>query len=240
MGEQSESMESNGIIDLKTDDIYLPSVIDLTCLEPNATEEDITDLCNFAVTHQYRAVCVNTCQWPLCASITTGNATRVAVVVDFPLGAGGVISKCFQVAAVVNEVDNWERKDGNEIDVVMNIGAYRSGNSKVVRNEIVEMVLTEIPAKIIIETGYWNDDQIRDLTKIVMDTGVFCIKTSTGWEPKVPLKEKARHVAIMREEIEKAGSKLLIKAAGGIKTPEDARLMLRAGASIIGSSARIL
>ncbi|MFH0891288.1 MAG: deoxyribose-phosphate aldolase [Candidatus Falkowbacteria bacterium] len=198
------------------------ATIDSTNLKANASENDIAKLCADTVKYGFRGICVNLGRLQFAGGQLLNK--KIAVVVDFPLGAGGLAAKMNQtIIAIGNGAD--------EIDPVINLGAFRDKRLYVIKREIQE-ISRILPAKAIIETGHWNDREIAELAKLIADTGAFAVKTSTGMGPKVNLDDKARHVEIMK----KAAPKLSVKAAGDIKTLADAIKMINAGADIIGTS----
>ena len=198
------------------------AAIDSTNLRANASEDDIAKLCAEVHVYGFRGICINLGRLQFAGGQLLGK--KIAVVVDFPLGAGGIAAKMNQtIIAVSNGAD--------EIDPVINLGAFRDKRPGVIKYEI-SAINKILPAKVIIETGYWNDREIAELAKLVADSGAMAVKTSTGMGPKVSLDDKARHVEIMK----KAAPGLLVKAAGDIKTLADAIKMINAGADIIGTS----
>jgi deoxyribose-phosphate aldolase len=204
------------------------SLIDHTCLRANAQKKDIEQLCHEAIRYGFRAVCVNQTWVSLCAKLLKKHPRiLIACVVDFPLGAGDVAQK--KALAIIAK-----NAGATELDVVMNIGKFLDGDYKEVEDEL-KVVASVLPTKVIIETGHLSDKEILKAAEIVERAKADFIKTSTGWKPEVEIKEKARQVALIREHF----PGLKIKAAGGIKTPEDLRLMLNSGANVIGASAGV-
>lgn len=202
---------------------------DLTNLKANASIGEIRGLCRYAARKGYRAVCVNPYRVKVCKQTLKNSPVLIASVIDYPAGAGGLGVK---VQTTVNvKIDG-----ADEIDPVMNIGAYRDKNFKQVMREVEALLkLMDDRVKTIIETGYWNNWQISDITRLIRDCGALYIKTSTGLPPEVDPDTKARHIEIMKE----AAPDIIIKGAGYSKTKKHAEMWINAGADILGMSARL-
>jgi len=114
----------------------------------------------------------------------------------------------------------------------MDIGSFKAGNYDEVLKDFRE-VAKVLPTKVIIETGFLTEEEIKKASELVKESGAFCVKTSTGADPKVDIPTKVLHLKLIRETV---GLDFSIKAAGGIKTLEDAQKIIRAGANIIGTS----
>lgn len=204
-------------------------IIDHTNIKPDATEEDIKKTCEEAKKYGFRGVDVNPEWVKLVAEELKGTDIKVIVLVDPPIGdsANSERVKICQKA----------REDGvQELDVVINIPAIKHERYDEVLENLKE--ITKIaPTKVIIGSGYLTDDEVRKASEIVMESGAICVKTSTAKDPldNFELKEKAKHLRIMK----KSAPGLLIKAAGNIKTLEDAMVMVEAGADIIGASSSV-
>lgn len=203
----------------------LAKTIDHTCLKPDTTEDDIVKLCEEVKDNQFRGPCVNPVWVKKCSELLKGTKAIISAVNDFPFGAGGKDGKEGQAQK--------SKKDGaHEIATVINVGAALKGDLETVQKELTGLK-DILPTQAILSTVYWTNEQIKELTKAVRDAGVFCVKTSTGFEPKISLEEKARHVELMK----KTAPDLLVNASADIKTLKDALLMLNAGADIISASA---
>lgn len=204
-------------------------IIDHTNIKPDATEEDIKKTCEEAKKYGFRGVDVNPEWVKLVAEELKGTDIKVIVLVDPPIGdsANSERVKICQKA----------REDGvQELDVVINIPAIKHERYDEVLENLKE--ITKIaPTKVIIGSGYLTDDEVRKASEIVMESGAICVKTSTAKDPldNFELKEKAKHLRIMKE----SAPGLLIKAAGNIRTLEDAMVMVEAGADIIGASSSV-
>jgi len=206
----------------------IAKIIDHTILKPEAAEADIKKLCQEAKEFGFRAVCVNLAWVPVCVEELKGTDVKIAAVIDFPLGAGGTKNRASQ-AKIAKEMG------ATEIDIVLPIGEFKAGNHQKVLEDL-KAVSKILPTKVIIETGYLNDEEIKKASEIVKKSGAFCVKTSTGFMANIELEKKLGHVRIMREVV---GPNFCIKAAGGIKTAEDAQKFIEAGADIIGTSAGV-
>jgi deoxyribose-phosphate aldolase len=208
--------------------------VDHTLLKPNATEEDIRQLCREAAIHHFAAVCIPPCYVKLAAKELYGRDVKVATVISFPFGADKTVVK----AAAVREAI---ASGASELEVVMNISKFLSGEFAYVAEELAGLNgevsavamnngLNDAVLKVIIETVYLSDKMKRLAVQIVAASGADFVKTSTGFGPGGATTED---IALLREE---APERLAIKASGGIRTLEDALDLLNAGASRIGAS----
>ncbi len=203
----------------------IASKIDHTLLVPTATALEIKKLCYQAKKYGFRAVCVHPAFVSLCKRFLGNNHQVLIVTVnDFPFGIGGETAKITQALAAV-------QCGAQEIDTVINLSACHAGNFSKTRREI-EKLVTIAPTKVIVESAYWSDFHLIELAKLIHDAGAFCLKTSTGFGPRISLDKKARQISLVKKTV----PSLKVKAAGGIKTLADAKKMLSAGADIIGSS----
>lgn len=206
----------------------IAKLIDQSLLKPQATEADIIRLCKSAIKYNFYSVCVNPYYVPLCNAMLKGYETRVTTVIGFPLGMAIKDVKIYEAKqAVLHGAD--------ELDIVMNIGAAKSGNWDYVAEEIVEIISSTKSAvhKVIIETCYLNEEEKIAATKIVSLFGAKFIKTSTGFGTKgATLKD----VKLIKKVL---GSRAGIKASGGIKTLSQVLQFIKAGATRIGTSAGV-
>lgn len=200
--------------------------IDQTLLKPQAAEADIIKLCKGAIKYGFHAVCVHPYFVPLCKAILTGYDTKVATVIGFPLGMSLKSIKVYEAMQAV-------LYGAQELDIVMNIGAVKSGNWEFAEKEIAEVIASSRTAlhKVIIETCYLTDDEKAAAAEIVVSSGAKFVKTSTGFGPKGAA---VRDVKILKATV---GDRAEVKAAGGIRTLESMLKMLKAGATRIGTSA---
>lgn len=206
----------------------IAKIIDHTNLKADATANDIRRTCQEAKRYGFRSVCINPKWVKLAKRELKNTGIKVVAVVDWPIGASSTEVRVFQAKKA--------KKDGaDEIDPVMDIGNFKTGNYEEVLKDL-KVLAKILPAKVIIETGYLTDEGIRKAAQLVREAGCYCVKTSTGMEPKVDVDKKILHVKLIREAV---GGDFPIKAAGGIGTTEDAQKMIDAGANIIGTSSSL-
>jgi deoxyribose-phosphate aldolase len=204
-------------------------LIDHTLLQPDATNADVERLCEEASKYAFMAVCVNPVHVERCVAMLAGSAVRVATVAGFPFGANRTQAKTVEATAGV-------ALGAQEIDMVMDIGALRSGEFDQVAHDIRTVrkaCAAGIVLKVIIEACYLDDAQKRTACQIAMAEGADFVKTSTGFGPSGA---NADDVRLMREVV---GPEVGVKAAGGIRDAETFWTMVRAGASRIGTRAGV-
>lgn len=206
----------------------LAARIDHTLLKPYATRKDFERLVQEAEKYGFRAVCVPQYWIPFVRELLWDKNVKIVTVVGFPLGYNATLVK-------VREVEIAKELGADEIDMVMNISAFKSGNISDVASDIKSVVLTAkpLPVKVIIETSYLDEDEIRNAAKIAVENGAAFVKTNTGFGPRGATIDDVR---IIRDAI---GNKAKIKAAGGIRNAEQALRFIAAGADIIGASAGV-
>jgi len=208
----------------------IAALIDHTILKPGATRNDVVKICREARQYGFASVCVNPYWVPLVRAELAGSAVKVCTVVGFPLGATSTEAKVAETAVAV-------RVGATEIDMVINIGALRSGDQDAVRQDIRQVVQTAHEAgaivKVILETALLDDAQKATACTLAKQAGADFVKTSTGFSTSGAT---AHDVALMRGVV---GPGMGIKAAGGIRTLSDLRAMTAAGATRIGASASI-
>jgi deoxyribose-phosphate aldolase len=211
-------------------DPSIARMIDHTLLKPEATRADIVKLCAEARRYQFASVCVNPYWVPLAASELTGSTVKVCTVAGFPLGATSTEAKVAEAFAAL-------RAGAQEIDMVINIGALRSGDEEAVKLDIVAVATVTHEAgailKVILETALLDDDQKAAACTLAKLAGADFVKTSTGFGPAGAT---AHDVALMRHAV---GPEMGVKAAGGIRSFQDLRTMAAAGATRIGASASV-
>ena len=206
----------------------IAKIIDHTNLKADTTANDIRRTCQEAREYGFRGVCINPRWVKLAKTELKGKSVKVVTVIDWPIGASGTLVRVFQAEIA--------KKDGaDEIDPVLNIGDFKAGNYDLVLKDLKSLAKI-LPTKLIIETGYLTDEEIKKAASLVKEAGCYCVKTSTGMEPKVDLETKIRHIRLIREAV---GEGFPIKAAGGIKTMADAQKAVEAGANIIGTSSGV-
>jgi deoxyribose-phosphate aldolase len=203
------------------------SLIDHTLLKPEATESDIKKLCEEAVQFGFASVCVNPAWVKRAAEFLKGSSVPVCTVIGFPLGATLPDVKAFEAR---RSIFNGAR----EVDMVINIGALKSGDDCLVEDDIKAVVEAAhengILCKVIIETALLTDEEKVRACLASKNAGADFVKTSTGFAKGGAT---ADDVALMRRTV---GKGLGVKASGGVKGIEDARAMFEAGATRIGAS----
>jgi deoxyribose-phosphate aldolase len=211
-------------------DPAVAALIDHTILKPEATRADVIKVCREARQYGFASVCVNPYWVPLVKAELNGSPVKVCTVVGFPLGATSTEAKVGETAAAL-------RAGAQEIDMVVNVGALRSGEPEAVRTDIREVVKIAHEAgaivKVILETALLDDNQKVAACSLAKLAGADFVKTSTGFGPSGAT---AHDVALMRQVV---GPEMGVKASGGIRTLEDLRTMAAAGASRIGASASV-
>lgn len=206
----------------------LSKYIDHTLLKPDATDAQIKELCQEAHTHKFFSVCVNPTHVKQSAELLQESETKVCTVIGFPLGASTPSVKAYEaVDAIENGAD--------EIDMVINVGALKSGNHDLVRDDISAVVeaANGTLVKVIIETSLLSDDEKRVACQLAKEAGCDFVKTSTGFSGGGATVED---VALMKSVV---GENIQVKASGGVRTREDALAMIDAGATRIGASSGI-
>jgi len=204
----------------------IAAYIDHTYLKPDATSQTIEKLCKEAVQFGFYSVCVNGMWVARCRELLYGSNIRVAAVVGFPLGA-------MSASAIASETAKAVEDGAAEIDMVLPIGSLLEGNQAVVEQHIAAVVAAagkQTVVKVIMETGYLNDEQKRLACRISEAAGAGFVKTSTGFGPGGATEEDIR---LMRESV---SAHIGVKASGGVRDYETAVRMIEAGATRIGTS----
>jgi deoxyribose-phosphate aldolase len=206
------------------------AMIDHTLLKPDATRRDIETLCREAAEYGFAAVCVNPTWVALCAQLLRGTTVRVCSVVGFPLGATTADVKHYETRRAIFD-------GAREIDMVVNIGALKSGDLRVVERDIEAVVGPGREAgaitKVIIEAALLTDEEKVTACTLAKAAGAAYVKTSTGFGPGGAT---VADVALMRRVV---GSEMGVKAAGGVRDFEGLKAMVAAGATRIGASAGV-
>jgi deoxyribose-phosphate aldolase len=206
----------------------LAKYIDHTLLKPEATRDELLQLCDEARKHQFATVCVNSSNVAFVARQLKGSGVRVTAVVGFPLGAMTPRAKAFETKEAI-------RCGADEIDMVLNIGALKSGDLDLVEEDIRAVVeaAKPHPVKVILETSKLDDEEKVVACALSKAAGAAFVKTSTGFGGGGATTED---IALMRRVV---GRSMGVKASGGIRTREDAEAMIKAGANRLGASASV-
>lgn len=212
------------------DAAVVASLIDHTLLKPDASAEDIARLCGEAKHALFAAVCVNPYWVPFAAGSVAGSPVRVCTVIGFPLGANQSHIKLAEAQLALTQ-------GARELDMVQNIGALRSKDHAVVRDEIAQVARLAHSKgailKVILETGLLTDEQKTTACQLAVEANADFVKTSTGSAGSGAV---VGDVALMRQTV---GGSIGVKASGGIRTLTSLCDMVRAGASRIGTSAGV-
>jgi deoxyribose-phosphate aldolase len=204
--------------------------IDHTLLKPDASQDQIAQLCYEARKYGFAAVCVNPSYVKLCSQLLQGTPVHVCTVVGFPLGATPTEVKAYEAQKSIDD-------GATEVDMVINIGAVKSKDYALVERDIAAVASTchagGAILKVIIEAALLTDEEKVISSQLAKAAGANYVKTSTGFGPGGAT---VHDVELMRRAV---GPELGVKAAGGIKSYEDARAMVAAGATRIGASAGI-
>jgi len=206
----------------------LAKTIDHTLLKAVGTEVQVKELCAEAKANGFASVCVNPYFVPLCAKQLAGTDVMVCTVIGFPLGANQSETKAFEAALAV-------KQGAHEVDMVINVGAMKTGDYATVENDIRAVVKAagKATVKVIIETCYLTDAEKVKACELSKAAGAHFVKTSTGFGTAGATVED---IKLMRATV---GSALQVKASGGVRSYADAVAMLDAGADRIGASSGI-
>ena len=200
--------------------------IDYTLLKATATPADIEKLCKEALEYGFYSVCVNSGYVPLAAQLLKDTDTKVCTVVGFPLGAMSTQAKLYETSVALTQ-------GAQEIDMVLNVGLFLSGNVAKVLDEIalLKQETGDRVLKVIIETCYLNDEQKRLASQVCVDAGADFFKTSTGFGTGGAT---LADVQLIKEVV---GDRAKIKASGGIRDKQTALQYISLGVNRIGASA---
>ncbi|MBW1907140.1 MAG: deoxyribose-phosphate aldolase [Deltaproteobacteria bacterium] len=209
----------------------LARYIDHTLLKPGSTEEQVRSLCAEALEYNFRSVCINPTWVSLVAELLRGSEVLTCSVVGFPLGANEPAIKAMEARRAI-------RNGAREIDMVINIGALKSGDDDLVLRDIQAVVEDCVDGnavcKVILETALLSDAEKRRASELARRAGAHFVKTSTGFSTGGAT---VGDVALMAEVVRGAGME--VKASGGISSYSDAKAMIEAGATRLGASASI-
>ncbi|MDA0683605.1 MAG: deoxyribose-phosphate aldolase [Bacteroidetes bacterium] len=213
-------------------------MIDHTALKPDVTQDQIRELCKEARTYCFASVCVNPCHVALASEMLAGSPVAVCTVIGFPFGASATEVKALEATCAI-------RDGATEVDMVMNVGLMKSGQYDTVELDIHAVVDAaraaesqrsnrgHIVVKVILETALLTDEEKVIASVLAQNAGADFVKTSTGFSSGGAT---AADIALMRRVV---GSGMGVKASGGVRTKEDAELMIAHGATRIGASASV-
>jgi len=211
-------------------DTTLARMIDHTLLKPEATRQQIEQLCQEAQQYGFASVCVNPSYVKLCTERLRDSSVKVCTVIGFPLGATTTSTK-------VHETEQAIRDGAREVDMVINVGMLKSGEYAYVENDIRAVVAVArrhgVLVKVILETGLLTDEEKVKACVLAQRAGADFVKTSTGFSKGGAT---VGDIALMRKVV---GSALGVKASGGVRSQEEARALVASGADRIGASASI-
>jgi len=214
----------------KTSNIKLARMIDHTLLKPDATLQDIENLCGEAKHYGFASVCVNPAYVKLCADLLDNTDVKVCTVISFPLGATSSAAKAFETERAI-------KHGAREVDMVINIGMLKSCEYDYVEHDILAVVdvahRMNAIVKVIIETGLLNKDEKIKACVLAKHAGADFVKTSTGF---MKGGSTIKDVALIRKVV---GPDLGVKASGGVRSKKKALALIANGATKIGASASV-
>lgn len=208
--------------------MHLNTYIDHTLLKATATTNDIIKLCQEAITYKFFSVCVNSCYVSLAAEQLKKSNVKVCSVIGFPLGAMVTLAK-------VSEAEEALKNGADEIDMVMNLGFFKSKDFESVWKDIeaVKSIMPNNTLKVILETCYLENDEIIKASELAIKGGADFIKTSTGFGSRGASLEDVQ----LMKSVAKSSAK--IKASGGIKDAITALEYINLGVERLGTSSGI-
>ncbi len=212
----------------------MAKMLDYTNLEPIATVQDIKRLCENSLEYNFASICVLPIYVPLASKLLQNSSVKVTTVIGFPFGSSVSETKSFETKDAI-------KNGAQEVDMVMNLGAFKSKSFEIVQADIEAVVnstktagvTSDIIVKVIIETCYLTDDEIVKACQIVKDSGADFVMSSTFFGPGEVTSED---ISLMRKTV---GRDIGVKASGDIRNFEEALAMLDAGANRIGASAGV-
>lgn len=207
----------------------IASMIDHTALKPETTKAQIEKLCSEAIEFGFASVCVNPSYVSLCSQLLKDSKIKVCTVIGFPLGATTSAAKAYEASEAI-------QNGAREVDMVINVGAVKSGDLDYVKKDIeavVQAAKGKALVKVILETCLLTDEEKKVCCRICKEAGADFVKTSTGFSTGGATVED---IKLMRDIVK---PNLGVKASGGIRDYETAKAMVDAGASRIGASASV-
>lgn len=205
------------------------AMIDHTLLKADAKKEQIEVLCQEAKEYSFASVCVNPTWVNYASQLLNGSSVKVCTVIGFPLGANTPETKAFETK---NAIEN----GATEVDMVINIGALKDGNDSLVEQDIravVDAAQGQALTKVIIETSLLSDEEKVRACQLAVKAGANFVKTSTGFSTGGATVED---IALMRKTV---GPEIGVKASGGVRSANDAKSLIEAGATRIGASSGV-
>lgn len=205
--------------------MQIQKYIDHTLLHPTATKAAITQLCNQAKEYGFFAVCVNSCYIEICKELLYNTPVKIVTVIGFPLGATTTKAK-------VEEAKIALKLGADEIDMVINIGLFKDGYYKSVEEEIkvIKKTIGKSVLKVIIETCFLTNEEIKTATQLAINAGAEFVKTSTGFGTY------GARIEDIETMYSVASDKIQIKASGGIKDYQTMMQYINNGVTRIGTS----
>jgi deoxyribose-phosphate aldolase len=204
-------------------------MIDHTLLKADSTKDQVTKICEEAKEFNFASVCVNPGWVKYSAELLQGTDVKVCTVIGFPLGAATSETKAFETQDAIE-------KGATEVDMVINIGALKDGNDDLVKQDIQAVTAAakgKALTKVIIETSLLTDEEKERACKLAVEAGADYVKTSTGFSTGGATVED---IKLMRKTV---GPEIGVKASGGVRSVEDAKNMIEAGATRIGASSGV-
>jgi deoxyribose-phosphate aldolase len=212
-------------------DRTIARLIDHTILRPDATRADVLQVCAEARQYEFAGVCVNSFWVPVVARELLGSSVKTCTVAGFPLGAASTPAKVAETVEAISQ-------GAEEIDMVINIGALKGGEESVVERDIAAVVAASHQrgaiVKVIIETALLDQQQKVQACRLSVRAGADFVKTSTGFAKSGAT---AEDIALMRATV---GPGIGVKASGGVRTLDDLKAMVAAGASRVGASSSVM
>ncbi|TDL34497.1 deoxyribose-phosphate aldolase [Jeotgalibacillus sp. S-D1] len=209
--------------------VNIAKMIDHTLLKPEATKNQIAELCQEASENGFMSVCVNPAWVKLSSDLLHETDVKVCTVIGFPLGASTTETKAFETKKAIED-------GATEVDMVINIGALKSGQFDAVQQDIQAVTAAasgKALTKVIIETSLLTNEEKVRACELAVAAGADYVKTSTGFSTGGATVEDIR---LMRETV---GPEIGVKASGGVRSTEDANNMIEAGATRIGASSGV-
>lgn len=207
----------------------ITKIVDQTFLKKGAMEEELKKVAQEAKEYGFRAFCVYPEHTKWAKEFLKDTNIKVTTLIDAPTGTSSHKDR-------LKSIERAKKDGSDEIELVMKIDDFKNKKYQEVSDDLMELCKI-LPTKVIIGSGYLTDEEIKKASEMVKDSGAICVKTATLEDPldNAELKEKAKHISIMR----KFAPGLLVKASGAIRTLSDAKLMVEAGADIIGTSSGV-